>query len=173
MNMSLWFNAFGHRHFTVPPFHCPIVPPCRNFTRRRGHRANNLLCDLKHRSTVPAATPSHRATWDTVQPCHMPHRPIEQLSTLSKRPTVPPFHRLTVPPSHRSTCNYHAATVSPWHLVRHCGSVPPSYRHVTFDTSAYLRTPTHLSYFSTHLTFGNNTSVPFDTVCFFHYMVCC
>ena len=99
MNMSLWFNAFGHRHFTVPPFHCPIVPPCRNFTRRRGHRANNLLCDLKHRSTVPAATPSHRATWDTVQPCHMPHRPIEQLSTLSKRPTVPPSYRPTVPPA--------------------------------------------------------------------------
>ena len=48
--------------------------------------------------------------------------------------TVPPSHHYTLipaTPSHRATCHKHAATVSPWNLVRHratwcanwCGTV--------------------------------------------------
>ena len=149
--MSPWHHAPGHIHFTVPPFHSPIVSSCRHVTRRPCHWATIPPCHLPHRPTVPPATPSHRGTCHTVSPCHLPHPPTEPPAT----------------PSHRPTCHHHAATVSPWHLVRHRDSVPSSYRHVTFDTSAYRRTPTHLAYFTTHLTFVNNTSVPSDTVCFF------
>ena len=100
--------------------------------------------------------------------------------TSRNQETVPPSHHLTLPPatpSHRTTCHQHAATVLPWHLVRCCDTwcaavtpgappchrtaVPAPYRH---DTSTYIRTFTHLAYFTTHLTAVNHNSVHPDTV---------
>ena len=88
--MSPWLHAPGHRQFTVPPFHRPIVTPCRHVNRRPCHRATIPPCHLPHRPIVPPAIPSHRGTCHTVPPSHLPHRPTEPPSTPSHRPTVPP-----------------------------------------------------------------------------------
>ena len=96
----------------------------------------------------------------------------------SQHPSLPP-----ATPSHRTTCHQHAASVLPWHLVRCCdtwcaavtpgtpawhlvrhrATVPSCHRHID-TTSAYLHTPTHLEYFTTHLTAVNHNSVHPDTV---------
>ena len=94
--------------------------------------------------------PCHRTS---IPPCHLPHNPTEPPATNMPEQcrrdtwcaTVPPpcHHRATVPP------------VAPlWH---YCAPVPPPYRN---DTSTYFCTPTHLAYFTTHLTAVNHTSVP-------------
>ena len=108
---------------------------------------NQEIVPPGHHHSLPFDTPSNRAT------CHT-HAATVSLWNLVRHlvrhrdttvpPGVPPWnHRTTVPPG-----------APPCHLVRHRAAVPPPYRH---DTSAYLRTPTHL-------TTVNHTSEPPDTI---------
>ena len=113
-----WPCPHGSMHLvtttTVPPFHCPSVPPCRHVIRRPCHRATITPCHLPHHSTVPPATnmpqPCCRETWsDTVTPpCHR---------ATSVPPGAPPYHRATW-----------CATVPPGPLLCHRPAVPPPYR---------------------------------------------
>ena len=150
VTMSPWHHTPGYKYFTLQPYNNFNVPPCSHATKRSCHRATIPMYHLPLLPTVLPVTLSYRGTFHTVLPSNQPQRPTELPATSSNRPT-----------SH-----YHFATMSPWHLVRHRGSVTLSYRHVTFDTSAHSRTPTHLASFTRYLTFVNNTFVFSDNVCF-------
>ena len=150
-----------HRDTTVPPAtnmlqpcRCitwcgPVQPPCHRVT---WYTTVALLC---HRSTWCATEilQCHLSTW-----CATETPPFFSATWCAiKTPQCHPARWCAneTPPCLRSTCC--AIEAPPWHRA----AGPPPYRH---PTSSYLRTPTHIAYFTTHLTAVNHTTVPSDIV---------
>ena len=67
---------------TLPPFHCPSLPPCRHVIRRPSHHhtlspATNMPQPYCRETWCDTVTPAchQRATWcTTVPPCHLVRR---------------------------------------------------------------------------------------------------
>ena len=149
-----------HRAFLLPRHHAPsnshtttylehhaIIPPythsfCTQYTHATSY--HNTFVHPKPRHSLPAKS-IRPPTWNT-------HVFVTQYT----------WH--SIEPSHCATWHLRAATVPHWHLPplhRHRAAVPRPYLH---DTSVYFRTPTHLAYFTMHLTPVNHISIPINAV---------
>ena len=143
-----------------PPMHRAIIPP--SFRVSVPSRDQKTVLPSDHSIYPRCHLVRHFANRFAIMPTSAPpcHLPPTRRNRVSVTPGAPPWH-------HRSTMSSAAPL---WHLVRHHVTVPtclrratvPPYRHITFDISIYLRTPTHLAYFTTHLRPVNYTSVPPD-----------
>ena len=96
---------------TVPPFHCPSVPPCCHVIRRLYH-------------WVPITS----GTCHTIPPCHLP--PPCRNRVAVKPCATQWHHRATVPPAGHLV--HHRTTVPPgappFNLVRRHAAKPPCRR---------------------------------------------
>ena len=152
--------------FFVPPFYRPSVPSGKQETVPQSYHSTlppatpcHLLPTCRNRVAVPPGVPPkhHRATCHqhaaTVSPCYL-WRPVPPPCHHRATTVPPPCHQVTccatVPPPCRratwcaaETTSCHRAT---WCTTTtppcHCTVGLPPYRQ---DTSAYLRTPTHLA----------------------------
>ena len=134
---------------TISPSVCATVP-----------LRNQETVASSHYLTLPPATSTYHSTWCATM--------------------TPPFHRATwcttmTPPFHRAT--WCTTMTPPFHRATWCATVTPLFlfaavRHRrTDDTSAYIRTPTHLAYITLHLTAVNHTYWHSDAVSQFVLLV--